>query len=312
MSPNTNKHPELIGNAVPGAAVSFRKTADFDGGAATALGCLRLSYSAIPAVGGTPAVNPRYATYTVDGNGAGTQGRLTLSVKNYGTDGSANSDVDFTIDFDGTAKSDWSSGAAVAYSLKELIDLINEDDAGGTSGKLLEGFKAEIGVGGRYDMVLNGASQFSDEAETTILPGGINQDLTECLKRDEDVHTEDSDYLWYWRLGLPDVKDRRPLKLLDLWGAIGTDTGGTVTVVRDDDYDYVAPGGTWATDIANHEVVYEVSAANLPANAGATSNAVNHKPDECPVVRGPLLVIVKADTSGAQTITMNAVLQAAG
>lgn len=309
--PNTLKHPMQFGNASINSLVHKRVTADFDDDD-TAQACLKLRFSEQVQLGGDASATPYRATYSVDGDGAGTQGRLTINIKNHDATGSDNSDVSFTIDFDGSAKSDWSSGAAVAYSLKELIDLINETDAGGTNGKMLRCIKAEIGPGGRYDMVLNGADQFIDESATEITHASLTQaqSWTECLKRDMDGHTEDSDYLWYYRLHLGGSETRARLKLLDLWGAIGTNTGCTVYVIRDDDWDYVTPGGTWATDFANHDVVYEVSAANLPANPGTSSNSMIHNPNEAASVRGPLLVVVKGDTGGAQTITMNAQLQA--
>ena len=77
----------------------------------------------------------------------------------------------------------------------------------------------------------------------------------------------------------------------------------------DDDEDYVVPSGTWATDFANHDLIHEVAAASLPAGAGA-ANSLNHNPVEAGSVRGPLLVIVKGETGGAQDIVLNAVMQA--
>jgi len=318
MTQNTSKHPDLIGSGSLQAPFSkrlaIRATVDAD-----SLNCLCIAY--IPEVypGSTPAVTPKAATVTVDGHGAGTQLRITLKVKNHNAS-TANSDVSFTIDCDGAAKVDWSSGAAVAYSLKDIIDLINEADAGGTSGKLLGGFRCWIAEGGHYDMVCNGAAQFQDLAATYINRPGNSSGYTSFLKRDMAVAgsaTSDSDYYAVYRLGMPEPRDRGMFKLLDLYGSIGTDIGGTlaldagVIVMRDDIDDYVTPGGTWATDLANHEIVYWVDCANLPAGAGATSNSLTHTPDEAPVIRGPVVLLVKANTDfDAQAVNITAVLQA--
>ena len=305
--PNTNMHPNQFGAGSLSAPFSKRLDIATLATDADALDCLYLTYSDDVIPGGNPEVTPKAATVTVDGNGAGTQGRLTIKIKNYDANtGTANSDVSFTIDFDG-AKSGWSSGAAVANSLKDVIDLLNADDAGGTSGKLLRGIKAHIGPGGLYGMYLQTAAMFQDLAETYIKPAGIG--YTGCLKRDMEVDTLDSDYLVYWRLGMPEVRDRSLLKLLDLYGAIGTDTGCTVYVVRDDVEDYVIPTGTWATDFANYEIVYQVAAASLPAGSGASSNSVEHNPAFAGAERGPLAVIVKGDTGSAQTVNLVARLQ---
>jgi len=303
--PNTLKHPDYIGSGKLDTLIQKRVNITSFATDADSLACLQLGFIDRPFAGSTPAVTPHAATYAVDGGDK----TLIIAVKNKGVAGGNNSDVSFTITF-AAAKAAWSAGAASAYSLKDVIDLLNEDDAGGTSGKLLACIKAQIGIGGRYDMVMNGADAFLDESAAYIMDVGVNQAMTSGLKRDMAVHTEDSDFILYWRLGLPEVKDRRSFKLLDLWGAIGTTTGCSVYVVRDDDEDYVVPGGTWATDFANHELIFEVTAASLAAGAGA-ANALNHNPSEAASVRGPLLVIVKGDTDAAQTVVLNAVLQAA-
>jgi hypothetical protein len=62
------------------------------------------------------------------------------------------------------------------------LHLINADDGGGTSGKLLRGFKAEIGPGGRYDMILTGALHVQELAATYINPPGIPSARTKALR----------------------------------------------------------------------------------------------------------------------------------
>jgi hypothetical protein len=127
---------------------------------------------------------------------------------------------------------------------------------------------------------------------------------------DHAVWTEDSDFMFQFRIGNPTGKDNGGIKLLDLWGAIGTDTGATVTIVRDSEDDYVAPSGTWAADLANHTKLYEVAAASLPSGANYVgAYALPHEPNRTPVWKGPLLVIVKGDTDAAQTVYLSVAYQ---
>ena len=307
---NTLKHPDQFGAGSLNAIFSKRLDITTFATDADALDCLYISY--IPEIepSGTPAIRPSNGTVQVDADGAGSNKcRITLRVENQAADGSANSDVSFTIDCDGSANGDWSSGNVTILDLKGIIDAINQDDAVGTSGKLLRGFKAWIGPGGMYDMVVTGTLMFQDEAEQSVLPGGGTGGYTGFLKRDMAVHTIDSDFLAYWRIGEPEVRDRGLLKLLDIYGTIGTDTGCTVYVVRDDVADYVKPTGTWATDIANHEVVWQCAAGSVSANAGS-SPGLPYYVDRAGVVRPPLVLIVKGDTDAAQTVNLVASLQA--
>ena len=311
-TPNTMKHPDYIGSGRVNALIQKGVNVTTFGTDAQSPSCLELGFVSAPFAGSTPAVNPYAATVAISGSGK----TLTIAVKNRDVDGSANSDVSFVITF-GAAKVAWSAGAASAYSLKEVIDLLNEDDAGGTSGKLLQCIKAQIGPGGRYDMVMNGAATFLTVAAKYIQGVGINQDMTGCLPRDMAVSTEDSDFFLYWRLGMPEEKDRRSFKLLDIWGTVGTDTGATVAlsggviVIRDDDENYVTPGGTWATDLANHEMYYHMDAASLPSYPNYVgAGALIHNPNEAAALRGPLLVIVKGNTDTAQTVNLKAIMQA--
>ena len=312
-APNTKLHPDQVGTGRTDQIIARRFVATTFDTDADSLDCIRITYRAQPAAGGTPAVNPKAATYEVDPTGAGAgKGRVTLKVKNYDTTGTANADVSFTIDLDGTAKVAWASGNATAQTVKDVIDLINENDAGGTSGKLLEGFHAEIGPGGLYDLPVTVASMWLTQAAAYIKGPGALGEPTMFLRRDMEVHTIDSDYLYIARLNLLNKQsDRRNVKLLDLYGAIGTDTGASVLVIQDDDEKYVVPSGTWATDLANHQTYYDVAAARLPAGPQSATNSVEHNPHFAAPMRGPLVVIVKGDTGAAQTVTLNAMLQAA-
>jgi len=278
---------------------------------ADAAACLAIQYMPNLPDGGSTSVMPHSATWTMDGNGAGTQGRITLTV-NYRTY-SSNSDSTktFTIDFDESARSAWSSDAAVAYTLKELVDLINESDGGGTNGNLLDGFKCWA-LNAPHDMILNGAAQFQDESATYIMTGGGTSAYTSVLKLDHAVHTIDSDYVAYLRIGgsPEEPRDRGPVKFIDLYGAIGTDTGATVRIYGDDIEDYVAPTATYATDLANHELFLQVAAANVSANSGTTPGSA---PDveRASRMRTPVIVELKGDTGAGQTVNLNIQLQQA-
>lgn len=311
VAPRTNSHPNYIGNGSLRAAFSERLDLTTLGTDADQLDCLYISYNPEVPPGGTPAVTPRGATVAVSQTGAGANNaRITLAVQNHNASGAANSDVSFTIDLDGTVRTTgWTSGNSTAHSIKDIIDLINKDDAGGTNGNLLCGFHAWIGPGGMYDIsVQRTALMWQTLAATEILAPSVTGTPTSFLKRDAAVDTIDSDYFSYWRLGQPEVRDRGLFKLLDLYGAIGTDTGATVYIVRDDEEDFVEPTGTWGTDIANHEEVASIAAASLPAGAGG-ANWLEHNPHFAPPQRGPLVVIVKGDTGDAQTINLVAKMQ---
>ena len=305
MRPYTNNHPDALGNGSLTALFSQRLDITTFGTDADALDCINLSYSPEIFPGGLTSAVPDNATVAV----AVTTNVITLTVNHRNAAGTFAATA-FTIT-PGAAKVAWSAGAASALSLKDVIDLINEDDAGGTNGAMLRGFRATIAEGGMYDLVVDQTSAgFQAETAKSVLPPATTGSPTSFFKRDMAVWTTDSDFCAFWRLGLPEVKDRGLFKLLDLYGAIGTDTGCTVQVVRDDDEDYVAPTGTWGTDIANHEVVYSVTAANLPAGSGAAANSMEHNPNNASAERGPLVVIVKGDTNAAQTVNLVARMQA--
>ena len=310
----TNEHPNALGNGSLQAIFSKRLDITTLGTDATSLDCLYISFNPEIQPGMAPSVTPHAATIAVSPTGAGaSKARITLAVKTHTAAGADAGDVSFTIDCDGTSNGAWSSGNVTVYDLKGVIDAINEDDAGGTSGALLGCFKAWIGPGGMYDLVVTQANMFLTDAAEYITNAGTTGSVTGVLRRDMAVHTLDSDFLVYWRInGDAEVRDRNLFKLLDLYGTVGTDTGATLYVVRDDVEDYVKAVGTWATDLANHEEVYSVTTASLPAYAGFVgAYQLNHNPVEAPVVRGPLVVILKGDTGDTQTLNLIASFQQA-
>ena len=307
--PNSNTSPRLVSSGLLTALIQKRvEVTDFDTDA-QALDCLYISYASEVEPGGTPARRPTAGTITVDGDGAGTQIRITLTVENQNAAGAAAADISFTIDGDGSVRSDWSSGAAVANTLKDIIDLINEDDAGGTFGKMLSGFKAWIGPGGMYDMLVTGASFFQDLSETYIQPPGNTLAYTSFLKRDMAVFTYDSDYMFYWRISsVQELRDRANMYWLDLWGTVGTDAGATVKAYRDDYDEFVEPVGTWATDIANHPELFSVATSALATTPGV-SLGLPWTMDKASVIRGPIVIILKGDTGSGQTLNLAATIR---
>jgi hypothetical protein len=307
----TLKHPDTIGNGSLTALETKRVDITTFGTDADALDCLQITFSPEVYPGAGTATSPSYGTVAVDADGAGAnKARITLTVGYHNASGTA-ATTSFTIDCDGTANGAWSAGNVTVYDLKGVIDAINSDDAGGTYGKLLRCFKARIGPGGMYDLVVTGALALQDESAEYVQDAGTPGTPTGFLKRDMAVHTIDSDFLLYWRLAMPENEDRGLFKLLDLYGTVGTNTGATVYVVRDDVDDYVKPTGTWATDIANHDEIYSVAVASLPAYANYVgAYALGHNPAEAAAVQGPLVVIVKGDTDAAQTVNLKAIMQA--
>ena len=247
MSPKTSQHPDAIGNGDLNAV--FTKSLIHAALTTNSEYCANISFStAIPA-GVEPDVSPHAATVAV----TVTTGVITLAVKNHSTS-AANADVSFTIT-PAAAKVDWSDGAASAYTLKDVLDLINEDDAGGTSGALLSGFKAWINDA-PYDLIMSTASSFAAETAKYIQVPGTTGTPTHFLTRDLDVFQVNTNHeVAYKRLGLTESRDRGLLKFLDIWGSITGSTADSIEIYRDDVMDFVEPVGTYATDLAPRNAV---------------------------------------------------------
>lgn len=292
--PRTSMHPNAIGNGSLSAVFTQNLTGVSTTDDQYLIG---LSYSPVVPPDGTPSVNPTAGTVTVTGSGSANTATVVLRVENKDATGSANSDVVFTITV-GTAKSDWSSGAATAFSVKDLIDLINEDDAGGTSGKLLAGFKAWINDA-RYDLVINGANALVTEAEKYVQPGGSTGGYTKAVPRDVSAHAINTSQEGFMkRIGFPEPRDRGLFKFIDIWGSVTGTTNGTIKIYRDDEADYQVPSGTYATDIARHEQLYALASASLSANQG-TSAGVAPDVDRAECWRGPVVLEIIGDNTTA-------------
>ena len=298
--PKTNSHPNLVGNGSLGAVFSkaMVRTSTDDNY------MLGLSYSADVFPGSSPAVLPKNGTVQLAGSASPNTATIVLRVENVnGNTGTDNADVTFTITV-AAAKVAWSAGAASAYTLKDVIDLINEDDAGGTSGKLLQGFKAWI-LDAPYDLEINAADAVATAAEANIKWAGTVSGYTQVLSRDVSAHVINTDEkVFYMRVGMPESRDRGLFEFLDLWGAQTGTTSGEITVYRDDIDDFVEPVGTYATDLANHEVLYSLTSTSLSANRGATPGVSAGTGSRPEVWRGPVIVAVQASDLTAATIRL--------
>lgn len=294
---NTSMHPDALGAGNLGRTIVRNMTRATGTNSENAL---RISYNPKVGAGMVPAVTPHAGTVTITADTS-----LVLKVENRNASGTANSDVSFTITF-GAAKVGWSSGAATAYSVKDIIDLINESDAGGTSGELLDGFQAWA-QDAPYDLPVNTASRFVSTAETYLLDaknGG-----TACLTRDLDVDTVDSDYIVYMRINGSSPAaakqiDRKAICFLDIWGTITGTTNGTVKIYSDDPNDYVLPTGTYATDLANHTVLAQFAGASLSANRGTSPGVATGSGSEPESWNGPLIVEIKSDDVSATNVNV--------
>ena len=308
--PYTSNHPDAIGNGSLQGIISKRLNIGAMDTDTDALDCLKISYNPEIFPGGEPAVTPDNATYTV----AATTNVITITYNVRNAAGTF-STVTHTIT-PASAKVAWSSGAASAYTLKDVIDLLNEDDAGGTSGKLLRGIKCSIGPGGMYDMLVDQtAAGFQAESATSILPAGTTGTPTTFFKRDMAVWTTDTAFLTFWRIAFPEEQDRQLFKLLDLYGEVTADTSDDISdlagiiVVRDDVDDFVEPIGTWATDIGNHDIVYHCSRDNFPTGPQSATYSFEHNPAFAIPQRGPLVVIQKGATAASKVVRINANMQ---
>ena len=285
----TSAHPDYVGNGSLQAIISqqMKRVSTVDDEY-----MIGLSYITEIPPGGTPAVQPMAGTITVTGSGSANTATIVLKVENKNAAGTANSDVSFTITV-AAAKVDWSAGAASAFTLKDVIDLIEEDDAGGTSGKLLGGFKAWA-LDAPYDLQINAASALTTVAEAYVQAPGLTDAYSKALQRDISAHVVGSGYeVYYKRIGLPEPRDRGLFAFADIFGTVTGTTGGTVKIYKDDIEDFVEPVGTYATDLANHELFFSVAAASLSASAGSTPGA---PPDveRAQIFRGPCILEIRA------------------
>jgi len=297
--PNTNQHPNVVGNGSLAQTFvqSMIKTSTDNEY------MIGLSYSPEVYPGSSPSVMvPENGTIQVAGSGSANTATIVLRVESHaGTTGDANSDVEFTITM-AAAKVDWAAGAASAYTLKDVIDLINDEDAGGTYGKLLQGFTAWI-LDAPYDLQINAADALATVAESAVTSGGAVSAYTKALSRDVSEHVINTDEkVFYKRIGFPEARDRGLFKFVDLWGSQTGTTSGEITVYKDDIEDFVEPVGTYATDLANHEVLFTLTSTSLSANRGTTPGVAAASGGEPETWQGPVIVAIQASDLTAATV----------
>jgi len=305
--PKTNMHPDAVGNGSLSQTFTQKmvRVSTTDGEY-----MIGLSYSTEVYPGSSPGdMVPKAGKITVAGSGSANTADITLSVESQaGTSGDDNSDTDFVISV-AAAKVDWSSGAASAYTVKDVIDLINEDDAGGTDGKLLQGYSAWI-MDAPYDLEINAANALVTAAESYVMSGGGSGSYTKALQRDISEHVINTDEkVYYKRIGFPEPRDNSLFKFVDLWGTQTGTTSGEVTIYRDQLGDFVEPVGAYATDLGNHEILYSLTSTSLSANRGTTPGVPSGGLGEPEVFRGPVLLAIQASnlTAADVRIAMQAV-----
>ena len=251
----------------------------------TTMPCLALAYSTQGIAGEVPTVRPHAATIAIDANGAaGSLLLITVSIKRKDNDGTDLAAVDYVISGAATGDVAFTALAADASTLKEAIDLLNQ----------IPGIKAWA-MHAPHDMSL-ATDNFIDLAATYIQNGMGPGTYTNALHRDVDQFQIDSDYVAYMRVGLPEVRDANAFKLIDIFGTATGVTNGTIRVFRDDIREYVAPTGTYATDLANKDVLVH---ATLDAAAEYGAGYAAAKLDVAPTVQGPVIVEVKSDDISA-------------
>ena len=298
----TNAHKDMVGNGslaqtfVQAMARTLSSNTEY---------MIGLSYNAEVYPGSAPSVTPSAGTIQVAGSDSANTATIVLRVENKNAAGTANSDVSFTITV-AAAKVAWSAGAASAYTLKDVIDLINEDDAGGTSGKLLQGFKAWI-MDAPYDLQINAAYALTTAAEAYILPPGMTATYTKALQRTLASHTVNSDLVCYKRIGFPETRDGGLFRFVDLFGSMTGTTNGMLTIYRDHLADFVEPTGTYATDLANHEVLFQIAPASISTSRGTTPGVPAQK-SEPETWRGP--VVIEARSDNQSVLALHIALQA--
>jgi hypothetical protein len=242
---------------------------------------------------------------TISNGAASNRPRVDIKIyrQNVTTDAAAST---LTYRIDGAAaKSDWSSYTSAASTLKELIDLINDE----TNGPASLGVKAWA-MHAPYDMSLNLASSYVAASEADILPAQVPGNYTTCLYRDVSAWAYDSAYYAFMRVGLPEPRDRNAFKLVDIYGTIGGTVGAAddVLVYRDEYNDYAAPSGTFADDFAAKEVLVEAAAAASKSYGAGYVAAPDV--ERAMVVQGPVIVAVKvANNDNVDNVRLNVMIQ---
>ena len=127
-----------------------------------------------------------------------------------------------------------------------------------------------------------GNDDFIDLAATSVRTDGV---AYECLYRDVNAFTFDSDYVNWLRVGNPTERDSGRMKIIRLSGTCTGVTNGTVKLFRD------LSGGT-KTELRSF------------TSAAAQTSYMDYNEQNGPVYQGPLLVEIKADNLTASNLAL--------
>lgn len=239
----------------------------------TTMPTLAVSYAGIrQTAGDLPTDQVNGASITIDADGATTAPTIVIKFKSRDFDGDDAADVSWTIS-GGATKAAWSSRAATAVTLKDVVDLLNE----------IPGIHAHA-MHAPFSMSVN-STNFIDLTETPLNSGANpGSSYTECLYRDASEFVNgDSDKVAYMRVGLPDLRDGNAFDLVDIMGSATGVTNGTLKVYSDRYGDYGETAETY---------VYETLAASEDSYLGTNKK-------EAMTVRGPVIVEAASDDISA-------------
>jgi hypothetical protein len=251
----------------------------------TTMPCLSVQWGPMPIRGDNQNVQRTNCTLAIDPTGGPTDSfvlfTFTISVNDFL--GAALPDIVYTIE-GGATKIDWLAGAAVAATMKDVVDLINE----------LDGFNSWV-LNARNDASVANAF-FIDMAATALKTGTGPDGVSEVLFRDVSAYLYDGDLVAWKRIGLPEPRDHGAFQLLKIAGTSTGITAGTISLYRD-----------------NIEFFGEDEEVYLEAALVATRTSyIDDNKLEASVVRGSLLLEVKSDDLSVCSIRLNRIAASLG
>jgi len=244
------RNPKVINNSIVKRMASMADTSQ---------PCLAIAFSLAAYAGEVTTSQVDGATIQIDADG-GTSSELLITLTVNKIDESGDATTDTTISING----------ATYDTLEEIIDYINEQN----------GFTAWA-LHAPHNMD-TGNDNFADLAETEIRTDGV---AYECLYRDVDAFTFDSDYVNWLRVGYPTERDSGIISIVRLSGTTTGNTNGTVKLYRDE------------KDGSKTEL------QSFSQNTTQTAY-VDRDSDNALSYEGPILVEVKSDNLTATDIAL--------
>jgi len=236
--------------------------------------CLALQWVPKPVRGEKQTVQRHKATVTLEPTGASSKLKITLTVSRRNFSGSDLADLTYVISAGAANDTGWddtdytASRTATAEDLKGVIDLINK----------LPGFKAWA-LHAPHSMSIN-SDNFIALAATNIKSGTGPEGKSEILYRDVDQFVDDnSDYVAYMRIGLPEVRDANAFEIKKIIGKITGNTNAVLRLYRDEYQEY----GETA------EVYIEATPST------SLTDHVDAHENEMSLYRGPCILEVRSD-----------------